>query len=199
MRHLRRTAGAGFLGALTVLAVSAAAWACIAGPTLDAPVRQVKAGEAVALVGVSYNRNPVVVRFNTLDGPVLGTIQPTGGSATGSNWDLKGSVTIPAGTSPGNYVLIATQPGADGTLTQVPTRALVTVVGAATPVVGAPLGAAQPERPVGLERGESVSTGAKVLVAVGVAGVALFIAGMAALLTGRRESLEPAPAPQRAS
>jgi len=197
MGHLRRTALTGFLGALTVLAVTAGAWACIAGPTLDAPVRELKAGDTAVVKGVSYNSNPVVVRFNALDGPVLGTIAPTGGTAGSSNWNLDGTVAIPPGTRPGSYVLITTQPGPDGKLTQIPTRALVTVVGAAAPVVGAPLAAAQPERPVGLERGESVSTGAKVLVALGVAGVTLFIAGMAALLAGRREDPEPAPARSR--
>lgn len=185
------------LGVSTVLAVSATAWACIAGPTLDAPVRAVKAGEAVAIKGVSYNRNPVLVRFNALDGPVLATIEPTGGTAGSSNWNLDGTVSIPPETRPGSYVLITTQPGPDGKLSQIPTRALVTVVGAATPVVGAPLSAAQPERPVGLERGESVSAGAKVLVAAGVAGMTLFVAGIAALLAGRREDREPSPARPR--
>lgn len=182
----------GLVGAIAVLAVSAGAWACIAGPTLEVPVREVKAGEMVTLKGVSYNRSPVLVRFNALDGPVLATIEPTGGTATSSNWNLEGTVALPPGTQPGNYVLITTQPGPDGSLTQIPTRALVTVVGASTPVVGASIGTAQPDRPVGLERGESVSTGAKAMVALGVGGVALFIAGMAAMLADRRRTPEPA-------
>lgn len=192
MRHVQKGAVAGLFGAMAMIVVSAAAWACIAGPTLDAPTREVKAGESVAITGVSYNSNPVVVRFNALDGSVLATIQPTGGTAGSSNWNLEGVVPIPAGTQPGNYVLIATQPGPDGKLSQIPTRVLVTVVGATTPVVGAPLTAVQSERPVGLEQGESVSTGAKVLVATGVAGVTLFVAGVAALVAGRREDREPA-------
>lgn len=192
MRSVRTLAVTGLCGAVAVIVLSAAAWACIAGPTLDAPKRDVKPGESVRITGVSYNANPVVVRFNALDGPVLATIAPTDGTATGSNWNLNGDVPIPAGTSPGNYVLVATQPLADGKLSQIPTRALVTVVGTSTPVVGAPLTELQAERPVGLEQGESVSTGAKVLVATGVAGLTLFLAGLAVLVAGRREDREPA-------
>lgn len=179
---------------MAVLALSAASWACIAGPTLEAPNREVKAGEPVALKGISYNRNPVLIRFNALDGPVLATIEPTGGTATGSNWNLEGTVTIPAGTQPGNYVLIATQSSPDGKLSQIPTRALVTVIGDTTPVIGAPIAPAQAERPVALERGEAVSTGAKVLVGVGAAGISLFVAGLAALMAGRRKEPELVPA-----
>lgn len=195
MKSVRMVAVAGLFGALAVIVVSATAWACIAGPTLDAPKRDVKPGESVAITGVSYNAQPVVVRFNALDGPVLATIAPAGGTAGSSNWSLNGDVPIPAETPPGNYVLVATQPLADGKLSQIPTRALVTVVGAATPVVGAPLTEVQSERPIGLEQGESVSTGAKVLVATGVAGLTLFVAGLAVLVTGRRE--DPQPAMQR--
>lgn len=171
---------------------AAAAWACIAGPTLEVIPRQASAGSEVTLKGVSYNANPVAVRFNALDGPVIGTIQPTGGTGTSSNWNLEGKVTLPADAKPGNYVLIATQPSADGKLTQIPTRALVSVTGTTAPVVGASLTAEPTERPVGLVEGDEVSTGTKVLVGVGVAGVALFLAGVAAMFAGRRPEAAPA-------
>lgn len=192
MRSARTLALAGLSGAVAAIVVSATAWACIAGPTLTAPMRDVKPGESVRITGVSYNAQPVVVRFNALDGPVLATIEPTDGTAGSSNWNLNGEVPIPAGTRPGNYVLVTTQPLADEKLSQIPTRVLVTVVGAANPVVGAPLTEVQSERPVGLEQGESVSTAAKVLVATGVAGLTLFVAGLAVLAAGRREDREPA-------
>ncbi len=185
MRRTRKVGAAGMAGAVGLIIMSAAVWACIAGPTLDLASRDVRPGEAVTLKGVSYNRHPVVVRFNALDGPVLGTIEPTGGSATSSNWNLEGSVTIPAGARPGSYVLIATQPGPDGKLTQIPTRALVNVVGTSTPVLGGTPDAAQAARPAGLDRGDSVSGAAKALMALGVAGVALFIGGTAALIASR--------------
>ncbi len=189
-----RSFGAALFGVVAAAAMfTAAGWACIAGPTLEVTPRQANAGSEVTLKGVSYNRNPVVVRFNALDGPVLGTIQPTGGSGTSSNWNLEGAVTLPADARPGNYVLVATQPSTDGKLTQIPTRALVSITGTTAPVVGAPLVAEPVERPVGLVEAESVSTGTKVLIGVGVAGVGMFLAGAAALLASRRPAGTPVP------
>ena len=180
----------GVVAAASVL--SAAAWACIAGPTLEVTPRQASAGSEVTLKGVSYNPNPVVVRFNGLDGPVLATMQPTGGTGTSSNWNLEGTVRLPADAKPGNYVLVATQPSADGKLTQIPTRGLVSITGPTAPIVGEPLAAQPVERPVGLVEADSVSTGTKVLIGVGVAGVALFLAGIAALVASRRPAEMPA-------
>lgn len=194
MGKARGFAAATFGVAATVVMLGATAWACIAGPTLDVIPRQANAGAEVTLKGVSYNRNPVAVRFNALDGPVLGTLQPTGGTGTSSNWNLEGTVRLPADVKPGNYVLIATQPSADGKLTQIPTRGLVSVTGAGAPVVGATAAVDATERPVGLVQGESVSTPAKLLVGLGVGGVALFLAGVAALVASRRPSGSPAPA-----
>ena len=195
MRNMRRLGATGFgIGAVAAL-FTATAWACIAGPTLDVIPRQATAGSQVTLKGVSYNPNPVAVRFNALDGPIIGTIQPTGGTGTSSNWNLEGTVTLPADAKPGNYVLIATQPSADGKLTQIPTRGLVSITGSTAPVVGAPLTAPPAERPVGLAEGESVSTGTAILVGLGVAGVALFLAGTAALFASRRpQAAGPTPA-----
>jgi hypothetical protein len=124
---------------------------------------------------------------------VLGTFKPAEGRF-GDNEALVGKVTIPADAKPGNYVLVATQSGADGSLAQVPVRALVTVtsVGGA-PVLGAPL--AQPEvgRPVGPALTKSsVGTGALVLVGLGAAGVAMLVAGLAALFSGRGRDLPEA-------
>lgn len=193
MRSMRRLAAAGSAIGAAAAVFTAAAWACIAGPTLEVVPRQPNPGSEVTLKGVSYNHNPVVVRFNALDGPIIGNIQPTGGTGTSSNWKLEGTVTLPADAKPGNYVLIATQPSADGKLTQIPTRGLVSISGTTAPVLGAPLTAADGERPVGLAEGDSVSAGAMVLVGVGVAGIALFLAGMAALVAARRPThAEPA-------
>ena len=194
MGNARRLGALAFGVAATAAVFTAAASACIAGPTLEVTPRQANAGSQVTLKGVSYNRNPVMVRFNALDGPVIGTIQPTGGTGTSSNWNLEGTVTLPADAKPGNYVLIATQPSTDGKLTQIPTRALVSVSGTTAPVVGAPLAAEPVERPVGLVEADSVSTGAKVLVGLGVAGVAMFLAGIAALVASRRPAGAAAPA-----
>src|SRR5437588_1865043 len=130
MRNARRWGLIGTGVAIGVmLTAAAAAWACIAGPTLNLTPAQVKPGQEVTLSGFSYNGElPIVVRFNALDGPVLGTFEPSAGRF-GDNESLAGKVTIAADTKPGSYVLIATQSAPDGSLAQVPVRALVTVTG----------------------------------------------------------------------
>src|SRR5205085_9330363 len=89
----------GVLGAaVAALAVSSAAFACIAGPTLNVNPAQVKAGGEVSLSGFSYNGElPIVVRFNALDGPILGTFTPADGRF-GDPEFLVGKMTIPANT-----------------------------------------------------------------------------------------------------
>jgi hypothetical protein len=196
MRNARRR---GAMGAGAVLAVAltmtAAAWACIAGPTLNVTPGTAKAGQQVAVSGLSYNGSlPIVVRFNAFDGPVLGTFQPEGGRF-GDPEALSGKVTIPAGTKPGNYVLIATQPGPDGSPAQIPVRALVTVTAdGGPPALGASVAPAELGRPIGpVLTGSSVSTSALVLVGLGAAGVAMFLAGIAILMTSHRRA-EPVAA-----
>lgn len=184
MITLRRALVATATGATTLLAIAAGAWACVAGPTLLASPEVVTAGSEVQLSGISYEKDlPVTIRFNGLDGPVLGEFTVNSDSTSG----IAGTVSIPPGTSPGNYVLVATQPTPDGGIGNIPTRALVRVVGeGGAPVVGAPLGDAPVERPIGLAETTPVSTGSLVLAGVGVAGVALFLAGAVVLVSGRR-------------
>ncbi|HUR24118.1 MAG TPA: hypothetical protein VMZ73_09630 [Acidimicrobiales bacterium] len=197
MRNARRGVVAGAGTALAVsLMMTAAAWACIAGPTLNVAPATVKPGQEVAVSGFSYNGSlPIVVRFNAFDGPILGTFQPDGGRF-GDPESLTGKVTIPAGTKPGSYVLIATQPGADGSLAQVPVRALVTVTAdGSAPVVGASVNPPELGRPVGPVVSESsVSTWSLVLIGLGAGGVAMFLAGIANLIASRRRE-EPRTAP----
>ena len=73
-----------------------------------------------------------------------------------------------------------------------PIRAVLSVTGDAgtAPVVGAPAATADTSaRANGLARDDdSVSTGTLALVALGVGGVGMFLAGMAALFAGRRGS-----------
>lgn len=179
--------------AVTAVAVSAAAaWACVAGPTLLATPQSVPAGGKVAVSGISWNADfPVVIRFDALDGPVLGTFMPDPDTDR-----LQGTVTLPADLKPGNYVLIGTQQSADGKNAIIPSRALVSVQGTGgAPVLGAPLGStAGDDRLTGLAASDGVSTGSLVLTGVGVAGAALFLAGAGVFLTTRRRSTpEPAP------
>jgi hypothetical protein len=195
MSRARQWAALGAGAALLVLVTAASAWACVAGPTLRLTPASVKPGEQVTLSGISYKSGlPIVVRFNALDGPLLGTFMPSGGRF-GDDEFLNGTVTIPADVKPGSYVLVATQSGTDGKLAQVPVRALVTVTGpGGNPAVGGALGQPELGRPVGPARTESsVSAGTLLLVAVGVAGVGMFLAGIAAVfMSGRRPEAAPA-------
>lgn len=193
MRNMRKIGVVGFAAGALAALCGATAWACIAGPLLAVNPSTVQAGQEVSFSANSISRDEVTVRFDALDGPVLGTFKPgpdprfPTSSTSGGLDGVK--LTIPANASPGAHVLILTQNSADGKLSQVPTRVMVTVTGptGATPVSGAPVFPVDETRPEGLARGdEAVSTGTKVLVGLGVAGVALFLAGMAAVFASRR-------------
>ncbi len=186
MRRRRRTASALAAGvAFALMGAAAVAWACVPMATIQATPSEVRAGEQVTVSGIRFlGFAPVTIRLNALDGPVLGTAQmgPT------SNTLFKTSVTIPADTHPGQVVLIAMQAPEPGGIVAwgVPARTLVTVLGAD----GSPPPSAPPEvlhRPAGLSRA-SVSTSAFVLVALGVAAVALLVAGALALAASRKAS-----------
>jgi hypothetical protein len=174
------------------LAMAASAWACVSGPVVNLSTVNVKAGEQVGVTGTGFrNPDPVQVRFNALDGPVIATL------AKPVDRNIRGTVTIPPGTPPGNYVLIFSQVDERGTITQAPIRSLVTVVGSTgqTPVLGADPTQDGVVRQAGLVRTDnSVSSGTLALIALGVAGVGMFAAGIAALLGSRRaEQARPVP------
>lgn len=181
--------------ACAFLANAAAAWACVTGPTMFVTPSSVTPGQTVNLSGFNWSSGTnVVVHWNALDGPVLGTFMPVDGRFDGSPDQLKGSVTIPADAHTGSNILIATQSGDNGKLANVPVRALVQVQGAGgAPLLANPVAPVDSSRAVGLARSTtSVSTVGLVLFGLGGAGVALFIAGMALFVSGRRRS-EAAP------
>jgi hypothetical protein len=182
------------------LATAAAAWACVTGPTMNVTPDHPMAGQTVTLSGFNWGSSlPIVVRWNSFDGPVLGTFMPAPGRF-GDPELLRGTVTIPADAKAGPDVLIATQTGRDGKLANIPVRALVTVTSpGGGPLNDVPVAPVELNRPVGPARASSsVSTGALVLVGLGATGVALFIAGMATFVSGRRRlESEMAPAARR--
>ena len=190
----RGLSGAGIAAVVAVMVMGAGAWACVSGPAVLLSTSTVKAGESVQFAGSNFRqKEAVVVRFNALDGPVLADL------GAPVEQLVSGSVTIPAGTAAGNYVLVFTQTAADGTPTQVPARTLVAVPGesGASPVVGAQVGASAEDRIGGLTRAEnSVGGGVLALAGVGVAGVALFLVGITLFATGRKGS---APAKAKVS
>ena len=155
---------------------------------------QVRAGEQVSVFGPrGYGKtNPVQIRLDSETGPVLGSFQPD--NQRFAQWG-PGTVTIPADTPAGRHTLVATQdlPDADAGIRGIPARTVIEVLGpASVPVLGAPLSPAVGARADRIEVTEDggVPIGPVLLVALGVAGVAMFAAGTASAVV-RRRSADP--------
>ncbi|HEX3541867.1 MAG TPA: hypothetical protein VHT75_15645 [Acidimicrobiales bacterium] len=181
---------AAVLGFGALLIPAAVAWACLPVANLKTNLATIQAGQPVNVTGSEFGSNPVQIHLNALTGPVLATFTPD------SNGAFTGPVTIPADTQAGPAVLVATEAAATatgngGSSPGVPTRTVVQVVG---PGGSAPLAvpAGGQGRPAGVVTSSSaVSTGALLLVGLGVFGIALFLAGGVALVTsGRRRQTE---------
>ncbi len=187
MRQVRRWAIGGLTTAAAGVFMAAAAWACVSGPVVNLSTINAKAGQEVGITGTGFQAaNAAQIRWNALDGPVLTTVPAP---ITGGN--LAASFTVPQGTAPGSYVVVVSQTKADGSMSLSPIRAVMNVTGeaGANPVVGASTGIDQTVRADSLARSDdSISTGTLALVALGVGGVGMFLAGMAALFAGRKSS-----------
>lgn len=188
MRHVRNWALAGMCAAAVGVLTASAVWACVSGPVISLSTASPKAGQEINVTGTGFNAtspDATLVRFNALDGPILTTVP---GPLVGGILDAK--VTIPEGTKPGTYVLIVTRQNAQGALTLSPARTVLSVVGdsGSAPVLGASLATTDTAvRTSGLIRNDdSISTGTLALVALGVGGVGMFLAGIAAVFAGRR-------------
>ena len=177
-------------GAAAVLLVAAApSWAPHVAQLQVTPA-QARPGQDVSVYGPrGYGpTNPVEVRWGSPTGPVLGTFQPN--TESYAQWG-PGTVTIPADAKAGTYQLWATQnltPG-ETYIRGIPSQASIQVVSAngAAPVLSGPAPASSEDQPVvGLEEEDGTSTGSLVLLALGVAGGALFLGGGAAILVARR-------------
>lgn len=155
---------------------------------------QAQAGQDVTVFGPrGYGRaNPVEIRFGSVDGPVLGTFQPN--EEFYAMWG-PGTVRIPENVTPGKHLLFATQTlgPAETHIRGVPARGEITVLGAGgSPVLGeAPQPGLDDQSAGALVEEEPVSTGSVLLVALGVAGLGLFVAGGAAAFASRRRSSQP--------
>ncbi len=185
----------GGLGAIAAAVVTtASAWACVSGPSVTFNTATIKPGETVTANMRDFRKaDPVQVRWNDLSAPVLASFENKSSGAP-----FSGTFTVPENAKPGNYVVIFSQSAPDGKASQAPVRALLTVTGTggANPVLGAPIAPVDAARPAGLVTEDtSVSAGTLALVALGVGGVGMFLAGMAALFAGRRP---PAPEAARA-
>lgn len=177
-------------GAVTLVMLGAApSWAPHVAQLQVTP-GQAQPGQEVSVYGPrGYGpTNPVEIRWGSPTGPVLGTFQPNTESYAQFG---PGTVTIPADARPGTYQLFATQTLTPGEtyIRGVPSQASIQVVAAngAAPVLSeAPRVPDAEQEPVGLLEEESVSTGRLVVVALGVAGAALFLGGAVAIFVARR-------------
>ena len=188
---MRRWAIAGVMAAAGAIVLAASAWACVPVATLNASSTNVKPGDTVTVTGASYNSpKPVVFHWGAIDGPELTQITPNGGV-------ISGTFVVPADAKAGNYVVVATQEAVPGTQTWgVPARLLISV-GADKPVLGAAPGTHAVDRPEGLVTHKGVSGGSLLLVALGAAGLAMFVAGIGTVLASRRGSPAPTAAAVR--
>jgi hypothetical protein len=168
-----------------------AAWACVSGPVVNLSTVQAKPGEQVTVTGTGFRQaDPVQVRWNALDGPIVAEM------AKPDNQTVNATFAVPPGTVPGSYVVIVSQTR-DGKPSLSPVRAILNVVGPSgqAPVLGADTTTDAAERIPSLVQSENdVSTGTLALVALGVAGIGMFAAGVAALATSRRGGVTAAPA-----
>lgn len=180
--HVRRFAVGGLSAIASLVIAGSAAFACVSGPVVNLSTVEAKPGDQITLTGTGFRQpDPVQVRFNALDGPVLAEL------AAPEDRLINGTFTVPAGTQPGNYVIVVTQSKA-GQMTQSPIRAALTVVGPSgqSPVLGADASSDSADRiPALVQSDDSVSNGTLMLVALGVAGIGMFAAGIAALATSR--------------
>ena len=188
MRQVRRWAIGGVTTAAAGIFMAAAAFACVSGPVVNLSTINAKAGQEVGITGTGFQAtNQANIRWNALDGPVLTTVPAP---ITGGTLDAK--FTVPEGTKAGSYVVVVTQVKADGSLSLSPIRAVMNVTGDAgsNPVLGAPAASTDTAaRANGLARSDdSISTGTLALVALGVGGVGMFLAGKAALFAGRKST-----------
>ena len=182
--------------AATLMVVSTSS-ACASLALIEVTPSVVKAGQEVSWKGTFFIKDePVQVRWNSLDGPVLATATPpSADNGLHGNWRfVEGTMTIPADLRPGTYMVLATQNPVKGNSTWgIPARTVVQVSDG-SPVLGAPADPPGPARPDTLLAEKTVSAGTLAVVGLGAAGVAMFLAGIAMAVTGRRP---PAPAPAR--
>lgn len=181
--------------ALAAIAGASTAWACASLAALDLATPTAGPGEVVAFKGTFFNKdNPVEIRWNALDGPVLTTVTPdTFATGLHGNWRFaNGSFTVPADARPGSYLIVATQQASENTNTWgIPARTLLQV-GDGTPLLGETPATARPDRPATLLTTDATNVGTLVVIGVGAAGVAMFLSGIVMLFASRR------PARQRA-
>lgn len=144
-------------------------------PSVAAP------GDEVTVSGFSYTKT-AVVRFGAVDGPELARLEPN------ANNDISGTVRIPADARPGRHVLFAMHQDDQGRPTRFPGRAALVVAGPGGPPVNLTTGLELEPRPVDPLARDAVPLSGVVLVALGSAGAAAFLAGTVMIVVSRRRA-----------
>ena len=186
----------GLAGGIAVALVAASAsFACASLALIEVNPNVVKPGQEVSWKGTFFIKDePVHIRWNALDGPVLATgVPPSADNGLHGNWRfVEGKMTIPNDLRPGTYLVVGTQNPVRGTNTWgIPARTTVQVSDG-TPVLGSSPDRAVPSRPDTLLAEDSVSAGTLAVVGLGAAGVAMFLVGIALAFAGRRPAPEVA-------
>lgn len=179
---------AGGLGVTAALAIGAVvAFACIPISMLNLSPNTVSPGQSVTAsiqqisVSAGQTAPQVVFHWQTLNGPVLATANPT---VNGTSATFK----VPASVSQsGDYLVIATQQQQTGSSTWgMPARAVLHVaVNGSAPANSSGSAAASSSNTAGLATSSSLSPGILALIGIGVAAVAISLVGLATWGVGR--------------
>jgi len=197
LRTTNRKAILCLTGGIAALIVAASAsFACASLALIEVTPSVVRPGQEVNWKGTFFIKDePVAIRWNALDGPVLATgVPPSADNGLHGNWRfVEGTLTIPADVKAGSYMVVATQNPVKGTNTWgIPARTVVQVSDG-TPVLGQAVGQSNIIRPDTLLSEESISGGTIAVVALGAAGIAMFMVGIGLAFAARRPVSRPAP------
>lgn len=188
VRRLTLSVAGGF-AAMAALAIGAVvAFACIPIAMLNLSPNTVSPGQTVtaSIQQISVNPGqtapPVTFHWQTLNGPVLAT-------ATPGEFGTTATFTVPSSVSQsGDYLVVATQQQQQGSSSWgMPARAVLHVsVNGSAPASSSGSTAAGSSNTAGLETASSMSPGILALIAIGVAAVAISLAGLAVWGVERR-------------
>lgn len=130
-RYRWRLLGGFLVGAAALITIASAGWGCVAMATLDLKSSLVEPDQRVEFEGSYYHDGmPVVLRWDSLDGPPLATVSPAEMiDFHHAYWrSITGTFTVPAYATPGTHVVLATQEASPGKpVWGVPSRAVVQV------------------------------------------------------------------------
>lgn len=177
--------GAGVAGAAAVVAI-AAGFACTSLAALNLSAASGPAGSNLTVSGSSFNavadgNTPVAIHFNGVTGPILATVEADASGALPPT-----AITIPAGTQPGFYTIVAsqTETAGGGPSWGTPARAAFEVTAPGVGPQGAPNGGpGVTVTPAGSGLGAGT---VGLLAALGVGGLLLFGMGAATFIGNAR-------------